>query len=223
MKQLIVFPVVAAVLLVALPAGEVNAISRRHRHAEFSLSHRSQLELRLGVRDDTHIEDDYYIGAVSSRNSIGDLLVNVGYNYFADERTAINLSVRVLASEFEEGIGPLGVYEYNVAVVPIFIGFRHYLGSPGYGGPVRPYLALAGGPVVGSQRLSLVGYEVVDETRTLAAMGAHIGGGIDFIAGRHLMFGINAGYNLLSDFDEPVGGHVNYSGAEFAAGVGFVF
>lgn len=222
MRRSIVVLTVTAVFVVTMATENALAISRRSAPT-FSLSHRSQVEFRLGVRDDAHFDDDYYVGWVSSRNGLGDMLVAFGYNYWADERTALNLTVRVLASESEDFIDRTSLYNAEFAVVPIFVGFRQYLGRMAPRSAVRPYVALAGGPVIGDQRLSLVGVEVVSETRTLAAAGAHIGGGIDFIAGRHFMFGMNAGYNLMTDFDEPIGGHVNYSGAEFAVGFGLIF
>ncbi len=222
MYRSIVTLVLLAVFLTAMSVEDAEAISKRSG-SKFSLSHRSQLELRLGVRDDAHFNGDYYVGGVATRNDIGDMLVAFGFNYWADERTAFNLTVRVLASETEDLVDRISVYNSEFAVVPIFIGFRQYLGRHAHRSPMRPYLALGGGPVIGSQRLSVAGVEVLSETRTLTAMGAHIGGGIDFIAGRHFMFGMNAGYNLLSDFDEPIGGHVNYSGAEFAVGFGVLF
>jgi len=211
-----------AIFLAAVPAEVAEAFSKRSG-SRFSLRHRSQLELRLGIRDDAHFDGDYYVGGVATRNSIGDMMVAFGFNFWADERTAFTLTARVLASETEDVIDWTHVYNTEFAVVPIFIGFRQYLGRHVHHSPVRPYLAFGGGPVIGTQRLWIAGVEVLSETRTISAAGAHIGGGVDFIAGRHFMFGMNAGYNLLSDFDEPIGGHVNYSGAEFAVGFGVLF
>ena len=103
--------------------------------------------------------------------------------------------------------------DFNGNVVKAPFGFAE--GSPEF--------LSAAGPVFGTETLSLVGLDIFEERRTETAAGAHLGGGIDFIAGRHFMLGISAGYNLISDFDDPIGGHVNYSGGEFGVGFGFVF
>ncbi|UCD65054.1 MAG: hypothetical protein JSW34_06385 [Candidatus Zixiibacteriota bacterium] len=221
MKSASVKFITLGVVLVLALSGSAGAVIKKK--SRFRLQHRSQIELRLGLFDGVNLDGDFFYDGVVSRHTSDDLLVAVGFNHWADETLAFNVSVRVLASDYYSGVSSAGTYEAGYAVVPIFVGFRHYLGRPGSWSTVRPYLTAAGGPVIGSQSLSLVGYDVVDETRTVTAGGAHLGGGIDFLVSRHVMFGVNGGYNLISDFDEPIGGHVNYSGAEFGVGFGFVF
>ena len=53
--------------------------------------------------------------------------------------------------------------------------------------------------------------------------GGYLGGGLDIQVGRHLMLGIQAGYNTMLDFSEPVGYEDNYSGVEFSAGFSVLF
>ena len=49
-------------------------------------------------------------------------------------------------------------------------------------------------------------------TRAQATVGGHIGAGVDFHVARAFSVGVNAGYNWMVDFAEPVGLRDNYSG-----------
>ncbi len=220
MKRVLTYSLALAVMSVALSANIAEAVSMRKR-ASYSLQNRSQIEVRFGVRDDTHEDDGFHSDLLASRSGLGDAFVTFGYNYFVDERTAINLSLKVLAAETIDYLDFAGGYSEEYSVVPIFVGMRHYLTSPGQRSPVRPYVAFGAGPVFASQRFSFL--NLYDDTDTYTAVGAHFGGGIDMIAGRHFMLGINAGYNLMSDFDTTLGDKDNYSGAEFGVGFGFLF
>ena len=37
------------------------------------------------------------------------------------------------------------------------------------------------------------------------------------------MLGVRGAYDLMADFDEPLGGRDNYNGAEFRIGISWVF
>ncbi len=200
-----------------------DAAAIRKERSRFSLQNRSQIEIRFGVYENADFDEEYYYDGILTRYSNDNLMVSIGYNYWTDERTAFNLTVKVLGSEFDDGINYTGIYRTSYAVVPIFLGVRIYPGRPGVRSPIRPYLTATGGPVFGTESLSLIGFDIIEERRTETAAGVHLGGGIDILAGRHFMLGVNAGYNLISDFDEPIGGHVNYSGGEFGVGFGFLF
>lgn len=221
MKRTFIPYSMSMVLFLVALSTSAEAVTRRSRG--MALRHRSHLSLHLGAQERSKINDWYYYDGILTKYSDDDLVVSIGYGYFVDELTAFTVTVKVLEAETESFIGSLGVYNVDQAVVPIFFGVRRYLGPPRSHSAVRPYLALAGGPVIGSESLSLAGSDCYEETHTQAVVGAHFGGGIDFILGRHLTFGFNAGYNLMSDFDEPVAGHVNYSGTEFGVGIGFLF
>lgn len=202
----------------------VDAAAIRKERSRFSLKNRSQIEVRFGVFENANHDDEYYYDGIITGYSNDDLMVSIGYNYWTNENTAISLTVKVLGSEFDDGADYTDAYKTRFAVVPIFLGVRIYPGRPGVRSPIRPYLTAAGGPVFAHETVTLVGgYNIIGVRRTETAAGAHLGAGIDFMAGRHFMLGINAGYNLISDFEDPIDGHVNYSGGEFGVGFGFLF
>ena len=76
---------------------------------------------------------------------------------------------------------------------------------------------------MGTTSRETVGTQVVVETGVETAFGGRLGGGTDVLLGRHFMVNASAGYNLVSDFSEPVGGRDNYSGFEMRVGVSWSF
>ena len=200
-----------------------DAEAIKKRRAGYTLAHRTQLELRLGVREDTQDNDGIYYDGLLWHHENEDLVVSFAVNHWMDETTAFSLTVKSLAGNYDDEVGIPGLYSADFNVVPVFLGFKKYLGHPAARSSVRPYLALAGGPVFGTERLEILGTDLYTETEHETAVGAYFGAGIDFLAGRHFMFGINGGYNLISDFDEPVGGRDNYSSAELGVGFGLIF
>jgi hypothetical protein len=109
-------------------------------------------------------------------------------------------------------------------VAPILFGIKYYFAQSTFNTSVRPYAKAAVGPFIGSQEKSeenITG--VVIESRTEATFGGQLGGGVDFLMSRHFMTGFSLGYNLISDFDQPIGGSRNYSGPVFNFGLSVLF
>lgn len=153
------------------------------------------------------------------------------YGYWLQENLSVNLSLGTMAVEAVSraglAVGPPvwspGVSQHVVAVFPLLLGLRYYIPRPTPDTPVRPYVAAGAGVYVGYEARNEVGLRILQESRTLTAMGGHLGGGIDIQAGRHVMFGANAGYHFVTDFTEPLGGRENYSGPEFGLGISWLF
>ncbi|MCP4600285.1 MAG: hypothetical protein GY847_07095, partial [Proteobacteria bacterium] len=55
------------------------------------------------------------------------------------------------------------------------------------------------------------------------AFGGQLAAGLDFVTGRNFMMSAGFGWNLMSDFNEPIGGSKNYSGPEFSFGFSWLF
>ena len=71
---------------------------------------------------------------------------------------------------------------------------------------------------MGIETSSATGLDVATRTRTQAVFGGHFGGGMDLQLGSFFMLGVNAGYNLMSKFKEPMAGEKDYSGVELGLG-----
>ncbi len=105
----------------------------------------------------------------------------------------------------------------------MLFGVKYYLPKSTYGTSVRPFLKAAVGPFMGRQSKTLVFLFVTADSRSETAFGGQLGGGVDFVLSRRFLLGVNLGYNLMSDFDQPIGGSDNYSGPEFSFGLSFLF
>jgi hypothetical protein len=187
------------------------------------LKGRSEIELSFGLMEQGTFEEEYYDGGVVDKTGLDDMFVKIGFNHWLEEDLAFSFMISALASEITDRSDWYYYDREEMAVVSIFSGIRYYLHNPRRFSPWRPYFAFAVGPVIGSTVKSIAGGRVYNEERTLAAFGGYFGGGIDFQVSRRFMFGINGGYTAMSNFEEPVGGKTNYSGAQFGISFGFLF
>jgi caspase domain-containing protein len=74
---------------------------------------------------------------------------------------------------------------------------------------LKPFLTVGGGPVVGISEGTFVGDGVVQ------AGDVHVT--------RSFSIGMNAAYNWMLDFAEPIGGHKNFSGVQVGIAFGWLF
>ncbi len=79
------------------------------------------------------------------------------------------------------------------------------------------------GAFVGSQQKTVTGTTVTVEARTEASMGFEAGAGVDVLIGRRSVLSALVAYDVMTDFDQPVGGSENYSGPQISLGFGFLF
>jgi hypothetical protein len=187
------------------------------------LKGRSEIELGFGLMEQGTFEEEYYGAGVIDRSGLDDMYVKLGFNHWMEEDLAFSFMVSALASEIRDRSDWYYYDREEMAVVSIFSGIRYYLPGSQRFSPWRPYFAMAVGPVIGSTVKSISGSRTYNEERTQASFGGYFGAGIDFQVSRRFMFGINAGYTAMSDFEEPVGGKTNYSGAEFGVSFGILF
>lgn len=187
------------------------------------LRNRSEIELSFGLMDQGTFREEYYSGGIVDRSGLDDMYVKLGFNHWMEEDLAFSFMITALASRIYDHENYYYYDREEIAVVSIFSGIRYYLPGSNRFSAWRPYLAFAGGPVLGSIIKDYADGRVYNETRTMAAFGGYFGAGIDFQVSHRIMFGINGGYNAMTDFSEPVGGKDNYSGAEFGVSFGFLF
>jgi Caspase domain len=188
--------------------------------------------------------------AVAGRNRIailaggwgGDGTVDVGEggNVFAGAqytryfREDLAMTFTVVAGSGMSGVSrsALGQFAGQALITSIPIGVRWNPLHGRFMAPgVKPYINIAVGPVYGNTQgvfqagaapfqsggAALVG------THSYATVGGHIGGGVDFHIARPFSIGVNAGYNWMADFPQPVGSRKSYSGPEVGTAFGFLF
>lgn len=184
------------------------------------LNGRSCLELNFGAWSGSAVSNAVTPGGVQAEVKTGAFVGGVQFTYWTQEYLAVTLSAGLLEGKVSSTTTILNTSQHVSSVSPVLMGLRFYPFGPDAGGSVRPYLAAAAGPYVGSEVSNTI---LSQGSHTETAMGGRIGAGIDFIAGYHFKFGANAGYNLMTNFDTPIGGRSNYNGGDFMLGVGYIF
>jgi len=193
------------------PVPRTNSLARRHR-----------IELRAGWNQGGGVVEATQVGGIRTSVDVGDLLVALSYGYWAQENLATTLTFTVLGSKVNTAVGH-GTSSDVTSIVSALLGLRYYFPSSTYGQALRPYITAAAGPYIGSTARNETGAQIITDVTTRGAPGGHLGGGVDVPLGRHFMLGVDAGYHLMMDFSEPVGGKENYSGFEVGVGLSWVF
>ena len=147
------------------------------------------------------------------------------YTRYLREDLAADVRVSAVGAESGVIIGPRGVFAGDAVIKASPLGLRwNPLKGDHRSQSVKPYLAAGFGPVFGASdgSFSTAGSDFAG-SRTQATVGGHIGAGVDFHVARAFSVGVNAGYNWMVDFAEPVGSRDNYSGPELGLSFGWLF
>ncbi|MBN2227719.1 MAG: outer membrane beta-barrel protein [candidate division Zixibacteria bacterium] len=189
-----------------------------------SLAKRHQIGLSVGMCNQaTGVRTAVSMESVSTTVDNSGVYGGLKYGYWAQENLAFTFEAGAMASDVENEVDGSGVSTSTASVAPIRIGMKYYFLKTTPELTVRPFFDVAFGPYVGTQTKSEVGTEIVTESRTETTIGGRLGMGMDIILSRKFVMETAVGYNLMSDFSQPIGGSKNYSGPEFRMGIGFVF
>jgi len=185
--------------------------------ADTSLRGRHQLALELGMwnktsNDYTHVRLTEVHTSVGSNGAMG----GISYGHWIQENLAVTLGVRGRLLELSTNVSPLKVVTDEASLSSLGLGMKYYFIPSTLTSNVRPYFKATAGPMIGRQYSTKVGFTVYTEERTEFAFGGQLATGLDIVTGRHFMLGVGFGYNLMSDFDQSIGGIKNFSGPEFA-------
>lgn len=193
----------------------------------YRMQNRTQLEFSFIARDYKEKLFNYYDPVndiyFSSNKSFEDGKFSVSLNHFNTEQSAVTFSIG--ASEVSNDYFDTGYDFLNItsSIVPIFVGARFYLADNRGYSPIKPYVAVSAGPVLGINNYKFIGDNIYIEDDVYATLGAYLGGGVDLMVAKNFTLGMNAGYNFYGDFDEYVGDRENYSGAEIGISFGILF
>jgi hypothetical protein len=188
-----------------------------------SMSGRSRLELRLGVGFRTNTGTSVGAGGIETKTEAAGLLGGFTYARWSSDQLAYTVGLGVLSMDAKTSVGAGGVETRTALVMPILVGVRRYLAASDPGSGVRPFGSVEAGPFIGHESATAVGPSIGTESHTRTAFGGRLGAGIDFGLGARVSLGMQAGYDLMTDFAEPIGGKSNHSGFEFGLAVGLLF
>ena len=214
MKAILISLMVAAAMCCSAMAEKNNLMEGR-----------SAFELQLGAWvDQSGAESRVLVSGAKVETSMGGFAGGLSYAYWLEENLAIQIGFTALVADLETSIQSIGrVSTTTATVTPILMGVRYYWPRSSFGAKVRPFVGAAVGTAFGSESNTRVDSEVIVESNTEVAFAGQAALGIDFLLGRHFGLGVRTGYNLLTDFSDPIGGTKNYSGGLFTFGVSYHF
>jgi hypothetical protein len=180
---------------------------------------RNRLALRFGMWR-TAYGGDVSVG-VSDMNTFGAL----EFQRYVREDLSIAIGVQGLGGVVGTATGPTGVFAGVADVFAMPISARWFPMAKGRENQAaKPFVAASLGPVFGSSSGAFAGggTEIVG-SHSQTTVGGHIGGGVDFHVARSFALGVNAGYNWMVPFEQPVGARSSYDGAEVGLTIGWLF
>jgi hypothetical protein len=155
------------------------------------------------------------------KTRVEDLLGAFSYSYWGYDKLAADLTLRGLVVDVYSIDRATRISESAVVVTSAMFGIRFYPISSART-PLRPYFIAGLGPYIGVESYEEIenhSIRISKTTKTLATFGSFFGGGLDIQMNRYVMMGVHMGYNLMSDFSEPLGSKNNFSGLELSAGI----
>ena len=158
----------------------------------------------------------------TSTNASGGM-GGVTFGHWVAENMAVTIDVFAISTDIDTKIDIANVSTHSGGVAGIHTGIRYYFPKSSFDGSWRPYVSASVGPYIGDETNTSITTGVSVETKTQYAFGSQLGGGVDILLSRLFMLGIHTGYNLMTDFSDPIGGKKNYSSPEFSLGLSILF
>jgi hypothetical protein len=184
---------------------------------------RSRIILFVGMSQTGLGEDVSGTGFVSTSAGTEDLFIGFGYSRWIREDFSVGVTAQIMDGDFSTDVGP-DVSTWALGLVSLQVGVRKYLPPSLLRTPVRPFVSLGAGVLIGGEEKTEVSFGGVNTSNsTMGAFGVEPGLGIDFLIGHRFMLGVLGSYRLVTDFPEPLGGRENYSGLEFSVSLSFLF
>jgi len=187
---------------------------------EYSLKGKSALEINFGLWGGAKTSNTATIMGIRSEATTSGFMGSILYTRWIQEQFSVTISAGFLAGEGSSTVRFLDAGQHASTVVPILIGVNYYFFDPSPDDGVRPFVSAAIGTYIGAEASNTI---LSQNAHSETAFGGRFGGGIDFLLSTHMKLGVNAGYNLMSEFPTPVDGRINYNGADVSIGIGYIF
>lgn len=206
MKYSKLFLILASILILGISSLQAGMLEKRH-----------QIELKAGMWNQvTEQRTEILPLDISTTVEGNGFLGGISYNYWLQENLAIGLGVGVLNTDMATLNNLLNSKVAASYVSSVTMNLKYVFLRSSLTSAVKPFVRAGVGTFIGHQDEIISGLESVVASRSEMVMGGQLGAGVDFMFSRYFMSGVTFGYNLMTDFDEPIGGSKNYSGPEFA-------
>ncbi len=188
----------------------------------FPLDGRHAIWLRAGLLSSITVESNVSAAGVSSEVRDDGPFFSIGYEYWVNPEWSVGFDLSFVDAGASSTVDAGGVTSEAASVTAVLFGASFYPRGLAIGPSLRPCASLAAGPYIGSASNSTAGTTVTSETVSETAVGLRAQIGADVFFGGRFSTGIALGYAFVSDFDQPIGSHTNYSGPEFSLGLGIL-
>ena len=196
-----------------------EATHRRGDGPRFAVRGRNRLEMRTGMWR----KGDNGATIVTGTSGL-DAFAGFGYTRYVRESLAVVLSVDGFGIDSGSTVGVNGVGAGMVGGSSVSLGVRwNPMRVDLRNQALKPFLAFSLGPVIGASSGSFVGKTISAGEELRATIGAFLGGGFDVHVSRSFSLGMNAGYNVMPNFSEPVGLRDNFNGPQVGISLGWIF
>lgn len=191
------------IMIIVLILGSANAQS-------IALEGRSAIGLSIGTF--LNSEKSSATAAYNVTASATGFTGNLFYSNWLEENLALRLSLGFLNGSAEVKVDGWNTGQSASSVAPLLMGINYYFidEEPG---KARPFAGITAGVYIGSEAKNSI---LQVSAKSESVFGIKPLAGIDFVLGRHFIMGAEAGYNLMMDFKDTIGGRKNYSGGEIA-------
>jgi hypothetical protein len=180
---------------------------------------RSCIELSFGLWMQGSAKTQITSGSVTA--SANGLSGALSYFYGLRDQVFLGVSAGVTRAEATNAISLLGTSQVASAVFPFQFGVRYWIFQPEEEDvSLVPFIQGTLGPVFGFEARNAL---LVQEARTETAIGGRISAGVSLFTSRSFMIGLQAGYLLMADYGQPVGGRRNFNGPDFSLGIAFLW
>lgn len=188
------------------------------------LDGRSRFEVRAGFSGGSSNTTSVIVGTTIETSTGGEgAMGSVMLAHWLKENLAITFTVSGQSIDVETKIDAGSVSTRTATIGSLHTGIRYYIPKPTFRVSWRPYLSASVGPYISSESNTSITSTMSVESKTQTAFGVQLGAGVDITLSRVFMIGIHTGYNLMTDFSDPIGGKKNFSNPEFGIGLSFLF
>lgn len=198
-----------------------------------SLRGSSGIELNFGLWSESKASQQISAAGIQQSAKTSGFVGGLTYCYWLRENLALTVSGALLSSEATSKVtaptsgGLLGILsalgstqQNSNSVFSLLGGVRYYVLQLEPDDIVRPYLSVAAGAYKGFEAKNSLS-EI--SAHSESAFGGKVGAGLDVFLGGVIKLGANVGYNVMADFQNPVGTRSNFNGFDASMGIGFVF
>lgn len=182
----------------------------------------SAIELDLGFWNNVYAGEQSDLVGSRSEAKVSGFVGGLTYCYWMRENIAITVAGSLHSSEVSTTITDysMTVEQHAIALFSLLVGMRYFIPEPDPEDMLRPYLAVAVGSFMGFEASSSLFRQ---SAQSESMFGGRAGIGLDGHLGKSVKFGVNAGYNVMSDFRSAIGARINFNGFDFSVGVALLF